>query len=76
MLFCLLCRAAACILLIDVMINFPDGFSGQYFFKLNLFAFVLLYVTWCTKLQFHGHHSYFRKYFQMLLAANIGHIVH
>ena len=24
------------------------------------------------KLQFHGHHSYFRKDFQMLFAANIG----
>ena len=29
--FCLLLRAATCILLIIVMINFPDGFSGQYF---------------------------------------------
>ena len=29
------------------------------------------------KLQFafHGHHSYFRKYFEMLLAVNIGHLI-
>ena len=46
------------------------------FFNLNFFAFLLLYVTWCKILQFHGHHSYFRKDFQMLLAANIGHNVH
>ena len=25
-------------------------------------------------LQFHGHHSYFRKDFQMLLAVKIGHV--
>ena len=29
----------------------------------------------CCKLQFHGHHSYIRKDYQMLLAANIGRFI-
>ena len=62
--------------------------------KLNFFALLLLYVTWCmmwrlymayvsckqhleifsevSNLQFHGHHLYFRKDFQMLLAVKGG----
>ena len=27
------------------------------------------------KLQFHGHHSYFRNDFQMLIAVNIGYVL-
>ena len=29
---------------------------------------------WKCNLQFHGHHSYLRKDFQMLLTVNIGHV--
>ena len=58
-----------------------DDFSGQFFLISEIIIFLLcdlvhdvetkFHLSYC-KLQFHGHHSYFRKDFQMLLTLKEG----
>ena len=61
-----------------------DDFSCLFYFAVTIFdllhdveaMFHCYKLLTACNLQFHGHHSCFRKDFQMLLAVNIGPILH
>ena len=57
------------VLVVNIFLSF------RHFFSCFLVAiFDLVHDVEATTVQFHGHHSHFRKYFQMLLAVKEGEI--